>query len=561
MPVLADNHAKSDYYFMEAMRRRSLNNDADAEALLRRAYDLNPDPAGQAAKFIGFAKVIGAGADSLAFASGLKMIEDYVRLNPDDTYAGVSLGDFYARGGLFERALPLYSYADSMNPGQPSLALRHARALEMLKRTDEAVSVYRRIETREGRNPSLTFYISNLLINQSKDTVAAMAEVESLLAAKPGDTEVLALAISANNAIKRPDEAMRLIHKAIALEPDNIALVQYCIEQAADVKGIGDAFEIYEQAMRSDDFGEEEKSDLLNFFFKTLPNDDETLSTEYFKKACDVYDEENPDGIISLIMQAAVAYTARDFDSAADFYGKALKKEPDSGFMTAEMMRMYILSDRNDDAIAKGLEALKNPAMTEKPAIREMLGGAYMNKKEYQKAAQTLRQILDSADDEYSLTDEDRSHYIASIADAEQNYLPMEEAAKSYEEAIKLDPTNILAKNNYAYMLSEKGGDLSRAEELINEVLAVQAHNPVYLDTAAWIAYQQGKYGPAIGYIEEALVMLRDTPATEYLLHAGDIYYRAGMTEKALEQWQKGLEQEPDSADLKLRVEQKRIPE
>ncbi len=555
----ADNKAKSDYYFMEAMRQRTLDHDGDAEALLTRSYEINPDPANPAAKFVGFSTISNARGDSAQIVRGLKLVREYVEANPDDTYAAISLADMYMQMQRYDAALPLYAYADSLNPSQPALALRHARSLEFLRRVDDAIGVYRKLETRIGRSPQLTFYISNLLLNMANDTTRAMAEVESLIAAKPGDTEVLALGISANTAINRPDEAIRLIHMAIDAEPDNVELRDYCISQANTVAGPEAAYELLEQALRSKEFANEEKSYLFAQFYQNAKIDDEELYNQIFARGRAVLAEEVPDDVYPNIIQGIYYSINHDFAAAAKEYERAREVRPDNGFIVGELMRMYVLCDDPERAIKLGRKSLESKEITERPEIYRMIAGAAMNQKKYADAAAALLESLDECADE--LSDEDRSEILCSVADAEQNYLPVAKAAERYEQALALDSLNVMAKNNYAYMISEKGGDLQLAERLINEVLNEEAHNPIYLDTAAWVAYKLGKYGPAISFIEEAMLMLRDEPNVEYLQHAGDIYYRAGQVEKALESWQKALEIEPDSPELKARVEQKRIPE
>lgn len=559
LPAAADNQAKSDYYFMEAMRLRALERDADAEALLTRAYELNPDPSSTVAKLIGFAMVSEAGNDAVLFLKGLSLVEKYVRLNPDDSYAAISLADYYSRAGNVEKAQPLYAHADSLNPSQPAIALRLARSLEMLRRPQEAIEVYRRIETREGKSPQLAFYISNVMMTQLADTTAALAEVEALTAALPGDTDALALAISAHDAAGRADDVMRLVARAIELEPDNEHLVEFCIQEAYDVKGIDDAFAIYENALHSDDLQDADKKELLLFFMSRLrPKDgDDIVSAR--RKAVDVYEAVNPTDVTVKVARGQLAYMDEEYAQAGRYFEDAFSLEPNMGFLAANAVRFYMLADEPDSAVRVGSKALATETLDDVYSVSMVLSGVYMNQKRYEEAAATLRALLDNPD--AGLDDEERSEVIGSIADAEQNFKPAEDAAKDYEEAIRLNPANYMAKNNYAYMISEKGGDLSRAEELIDDVITNESRRPIYLDTAAWVAFKLGKYGPAIGYIDEAIAMERDEPSSEYMLHAGDIYFRAGMTEKAVEFWQKGLDTDPDSEDLIRRVELKAIPE
>ncbi|MDE7110597.1 MAG: tetratricopeptide repeat protein [Muribaculaceae bacterium] len=558
MPAIADNEAKSDYYFMEAMRQRSLGNDADAESLMERAFELNPDPASEIAKSVAFARIATAGNDTATFIDALSRIDRYVELNPNDSYAAVSLADYYARAGLIERALPLYARADSLNPTQPTLALRHARLLEMMRRPDDALEVYRRVEMREGKRTQLTYVISNLLLNQKNDTIGALAEVEALTSALPGDIEALTLAISANTAANRPDEAMRLAARAILLEPDNEPLHEFCIQTAYDLKGADAAFDAFAGALASDDLPEQDKSALLGFFvngMKVNPTD-EIIPVYY--KATELFEQKFPENTSGMMLRARLALLERDFERAATELAHASALEPTVGILRSEQIRMLVLDNRPEQGIAIGEDALRTDGLTDITEVRLMLAGAYMNIKNYRAAAETLRPLIDDPD----LDDETRAEIISTIADAEQFYRPAEEVAALYERAIALFPSYNLAKNNYAYMIAEKGGDLNRAEELITAVLNAGERRPIYLDTAAWVAYRLGKYGPAIGYMDEALALLRnEDPEAEFMLHAGDIYYRAGMSEKALEFWQKGLETDPESKDLRLRVELKRIPE
>ncbi len=111
-------------------------------------------------------------------------------------------------------------------------------------------------------------------------------------------------------------------------------------------------------------------------------------------------------------------------------------------------------------------------------------------------------------------------------------------------------------------MISENGRDLERAKELILQVLKNSSQLPTYLDTAAWIYYRLGQYLIAKDYIDQAIDAVRgDILDPELLLHAGDIYYRCGHADKALNYWQRALEMVPDDEALMRRVELKRIPE
>ncbi len=74
-----------------------------------------------------------------------------------------------------------------------------------------------------------------------------------------------------------------------------------------------------------------------------------------------------------------------------------------------------------------------------------------------------------------------------------------------YEIALKLDSTNALVNNNYAYALSERGIQLERALRMVNLALKADSHNSSYLDTKGWIYFKLKNYDRAKDFIQLAI--------------------------------------------------------
>lgn len=560
LSAIADNEAKSDYYFMEAMRMRALDRNADADVLLNRAYELNPDPASEIAKAVAFAQILRSDNDSVAFADALSKIERYVSLNPDNFYASVSLAGYYTARGEFQKALPLFARADSLNPTHPSLALRHASVLERLGCAQEAIDVYKRVEVREGKNYQLTFAITRLMLNVMHDTIGALAEVDAFTAALPGNVEALTLAISLNEVVGNTEETRRLADRAIAMEPDNLHLREFYIQSIYDIDGMDGALAAFGNAIKSDDLTAADKSELLTGFIGDMRVKPEDFSKPFdgYRKALDIYENEFPDDVTVPLLRSGIDTACGNFDEAIKHVERAVKLSPTSPEIRAQQMRLLARVDRTDEAIAIGLNALAIEELENDYELRMTLAGVYLLAKKYKEIPAVLKPLLDNEE----LSAAMRSHVLSTIADAQQDYLPVEESAKTYEEAIALDPENYMAQNNYAYMISEKGGDLKLAEKLINQVMDNDRPQSTYLDTAAWVYYKLGQYLIAKDYIDRAIeIKTGDSSDAEMMLHAGDIYYRCGNAERALEYWKRALDMNPDSEDLIRRVELKRIPE
>ncbi len=120
----------------------------------------------------------------------------------------------------------------------------------------------------------------------------------------------------------------------------------------------------------------------------------------------------------------------------------------------------------------------------------------------------------------------------------------MKKAYDSYDEALKYNPKNITVLNNYAYFLSLEKRDLNRAEAMAAKVVQQEPDSPTYLDTYAWIYFQQGNYMLAKFYQDMAIKKAENAPSASLWEHYGDILMMQGETEKALGFWLKASKME-----------------
>ena len=130
------------------------------------------------------------------------------------------------------------------------------------------------------------------------------------------------------------------------------------------------------------------------------------------------------------------------------------------------------------------------------------------------------------------------------------------EAYAAYDSALVYKPDNIGALNNYAYYLSVERKNLDKAEEMSYKTVKAEPTNNTYLDTYAWILFEKGKYVEARIYIDQAMQNGGDKSSV-VVEHCGDIYYKNGEAEKALEYWKQAekLAAEPTENESEKRDE------
>ncbi len=100
-------------------------------------------------------------------------------------------------------------------------------------------------------------------------------------------------------------------------------------------------------------------------------------------------------------------------------------------------------------------------------------------------------------------------HLVLGILKETQGPAGIDAAVKHYEQAIELNPTLAAAKNNLAFWLAERGGDLDRALDLAQEAKAALAKNPrtnpSAADTLGWVFFKKNLPEAAVNYLREAV--------------------------------------------------------
>jgi tetratricopeptide (TPR) repeat protein len=151
-----------------------------------------------------------------------------------------------------------------------------------------------------------------------------------------------------------------------------------------------------------------------------------------------------------------------------------------------------------------------------------------------------------------------KSDFYSQIADIYFKLEIKDSAFVNYENALAANPKNMMVMNNYAYYLSLEKAELKKAELMSAKTVELEPKNSTYLDTYAWILYQEGNYSLAKFYIEKAVDNLPKGDESGVVLeHYGDILWMTKNDEKALLMWQKSFDAGNKSNEVKLKIENK----
>jgi TPR repeat protein len=118
--------------------------------------------------------------------------------------------------------------------------------------------------------------------------------------------------------------------------------------------------------------------------------------------------------------------------------------------------------------------------------------------------------------------------------------LPLNRDVAEYWYRRAVDGGDLNAKNNLAYTWIDSGRNVGEALAMLKDVLASAPEEAAYLDSYGWALYQLGRYQEALHYLCDAAA--RDPGHPEVQAHLGDVFWKLGESDQAVQQWARAFE-------------------
>lgn len=249
--------------------------------------------------------------------------------------------------------------------------------------------------------------------------------------------------------------------------------------------------------------------------------------------------------ILDLYTESAKQYGPA-FTLAGQFYAQAnepakalLKLEqantllPEDDIAWRQRLQLLLGENQIEEAIEVGKEADEN--VPDDAFIQFFIGTAYILNDENKLAVDWLTKASRAP-----ARRPFKSVIYGALGDAHSNLDEHEEADRVYELALRFDPENHNAMNNYAYNLSLRSENLERAKELALNAIELDAENAAYLDTVGWVYFKLGDYDRARRFIKASIDI--GEASAEVYEHMGDVYEKLGNLDEAKKWWKQALD-------------------
>lgn len=526
-PLTYEQRRKFDYYFLEAVRMKQKGDYDAAFQLYTHCLDIYPQSAAVLYEISQFYMFLGQeekGEEALKQAA-----------HSDDTnfWYKQTLASYYQSKQDWVKAISVYEDMAQIFPSRLEPLLSLADLYSRTKSYDSLVTTLDRIEELDGKSEQISmekFRAYLQLDNMDK----AFSEIQSLVDEYPYDMRYRTVLGDVYMSNDRYDEALKVYQNILKEEPDYapamVSLATYYQKTGQD--------SLYNLQIDSILVNENVDTKLkLEFMRQQILRSEQTDkdSTKIISLFETILTRKQPNADIPMLY-AQYLITKKMQKESVPVLNKVLELDPENKPARLQLLS-YAINDNNLDEVIR----VATPAIVYNPDAMEFyyyLGLAHYQKDQTDKALEVFKkgvqQINEKSDKGIA------SDFYSILGDLYHSREMKAEAYAAYDSSLVYNPKNINTLNNYAYYLSVERVNLDKAEEMSFITVKAEPENSTYLDTYAWILFEKGRYTEARIYIEQAMENGGDTSQV-IVEHCGDIYFKLGEKDKAVEYWKKAL--------------------
>ncbi len=446
---------KKDYIYLEAVRQQDIGNYTLAFHLYKRCLEIDPHAS---EVHYGLGNLyLGMNNDTLA----LKHLSEAVALSPQNAEFSERLAQIYLYQNKIDSATSIYERLSEQVPDNTEYLEVLINIYDKTQDYKKMLATLGRLEVQEGQSEQIT--LAKMQVHSMMgDSEGAYKEIKNLVDTHPYEMtyKVLLGNWLQNNGRKK--EALATLQDVLKSDPDNaqaqMSLMDFYRTEKEDLK----ADSLLEDILTNPTTDNGTRTILLGEWTKTHNTNKEQTSA-FLRKVLDAA----PENIAARLQLIQIMWQ----DTIDENVEKECQKAVE--YIPGEVMLYYYL----------GVAQFLNKHYTESIST---LNNGVANKK-----SDTPNALLG---DMYTM-----------MGDAYQKVGNTEAAFAAYDSCLVYTPDLVVCLNNYAYFLSVENRDLKKAEQMSYKAITAEPNNAIYLDTYAWILYQEGNYKDAKTYIDMAL--------------------------------------------------------
>ena len=525
------------YFYLEAVNQQNLGNYDAAFDLYRHCLDIDPNAAEVYFALSAYYAELDADSTSLA------LMQKAVDLDSDNDIYLERLGITHINANQFSDAAQCYEQLFQRDKSRSDVLGVLLQLYNQQRDYDKMIVTLNRMEQVDGSSEQIT--LSKMRVYAMLgDKDRELKELQQLAEKHPNDLNYRVMMGNWLLQNSRADEALEAYQHVLATEPDN---------QAAQVSMLD-----YYRAVGEDSLANVQQERLLvnpktsldtkiSLMRQVVAENEQNGgdSTQVIAVFQRILDEPQHDSDMLELYAAYMQLKKMPQDSINQIWREALRLTPDNAGVRLQLAQALWADEAYGDVAQLCEEGTEyNP---DEIGFYYFLGLSYLQKDDDDATLDAMRRGVSQIDEDSN--PDIVSDFYAIMGDVLHRKGLDQEAFAAYDSCLQYKPDNYGCLNNYAYYLSLRNEDLQKAEQMSYRTIKAEPTNATFLDTYAWILFQQERYTEAAIYMEQVL-QNDSVPSVDVLEHAGDVYAKTEQMDKAVDYWQRAVDAGGDSKVL-----------
>ncbi len=532
-----EHFAQADL-FMKAMSEKSLNNLEKANELLGKALEINAKDAATHYEKAKILQALGRKDQALEHAS--------LAITFDDTnkWYKVLYANLSKSNEAYETYVAVYEELVVEYPGDLNFLNELAFAYYYTGDYKNAIITFDKIEEIVGVNEGLTTQKVQLYSRTSQPE-KAVQEYENLIESNPDEPRYYALLAEFCTKNNMEDKAIWAYEKIVELNPDDpyvhISLAEFYKNNGNDQK----AFEELKMGMANKKLGLKTKINILFGYYSGQLTDEQRKQA---LELSEILKQTHPDDILGESFYATMLYENKEYEGARTIFREILNEDTGNYPFWEQLLFCDLYLEDNVQLTKDSEDAIDLFPSYPLPYFFAGIGNFQL--KDFVKAQAFLESGKEFVVNNNALLEQ----FYSTLGDTYNELENYEASYAAYDKVLSLNPVNATVLNNYSYYLSLRSEQLDKAEKMAAKSVELDPYNSNNLDTYAWVLFKREKYVEALEWIKKALGNGGEDSGV-VLEHYGDILYKMGETEKAIDFWTRAKKQKDYSKllDKKLK--------
>ena len=426
---------------------------------------------------------------------------------PDAPGLQLDIADMYYRDGRMKKAA---SILDPFLTEYPNNGRAHFLQGKLLRKEGEKTEAKQQflLAKKYDSDSADAFYYYGLSLFEEKQYENAKEEITSALNLKPDSIKALMILAEIYYRINDDERALTTVNKALGLQPGDLDATLLRGKINAQMEDYRAAIIDYQYVLARRPGTSQERFKLAELF-EANGNLDKALKA--YLAVADIY----PDKSKPLAKIANIYLSRNQSKKAIGICNVFLKKMPEN--LKIAMVKAHVLVTSGQYAQAQRLleHLTKEHPESEQPYL--LLAAIELDHNHdpgkaiafYQKAVQK--------------NSDNTSGYIG-LANVYEKTGQLDRAEETYQRLLKIDPSNILALNNLAYLYARLDKKLDDALLLAMKVKEGAPNDPDIFDTLGMIHLKKGSLLLSRQYLEKAIAGAPNDAGINF--HFGVYQYR-----------------------------------